>query len=462
MLFNSLAFAVFLPTVFAIYWSLDRVGLRAQNLFLVAASYFFYGWWDYRFAGLMAVSSAVDFILGVALENETRADRRRLLLGVSLTVNLGILGFFKYFNFFADSAVVLLRAVGFHPDPVTLNVILPVAVSFYTFQELGYIFDVYRRTIRATTDPVAFFAFVSFFPHLVAGPIQRTNTLLPQMERPRRFDALLAHDGLRQMLWGFVKKVVVADNLAGPVSSVFANPGAFDRASLMLSAAGFALQLYCDFSGYSDIAIGTARLFGVSIMRNFAYPYFATNFRDFWRRWHISLSTWFRDYVYIPLGGSRLPGFRHARNILIVFAVSGLWHGAGWTFVIWGLLNGIYFLAFPALPGRFARFAAPGVFTLWALSLVFFRSSSLGIAVTYFRGLFGPAAAASVLTSYPRWALTLAAIVLACEWAQRDRPHALDIGHWFMPLRWSTYVVLGLSVAWLGAFGENPFIYFQF
>ena len=340
MLFNSLIFPIFLVAAFAIYWLLARAPLKVQNLFLIGASYLFYGWWDPRFLSLIFVSSLVDYVVGRVLAKETRPGRRKTLLTVSLLTNLGILGFFKYFNFFIDSFVELLALVGIEAHVTTLRIILPVGISFYTFQTLSYTIDIYRKKIDHTEDAIAFFAFVSFFPQLVAGPIERAASLLPQFLRKREFELDKAKDGMRQMLWGFFKKVVIADNVAGHVNTIFDGYHSYDGFTLFLGVFFFAIQIYCDFSGYSDIAIGVARLFGFSLMRNFAFPYFSRDIAEFWRRWHISLSTWFRDYVYIPLGGSRTATrARHIANIIITFTVSGLWHGANWTFVIWGFLN---------------------------------------------------------------------------------------------------------------------------
>ena len=347
MLFNSLVFAVFLPAVFIAYWAVGAARWRVQNMLLIVASYVFYGWWDARFLGLIILSSAVDYFLGQALHRAEDDRRRRQFLGLSLLVNLGVLGVFKYFNFFVDSARTALMSLGLAPPAIALEIILPVGISFYTFQTLSYTIDIYRRRLEPVDEPTTFFAFVAFFPQLVAGPIERARRLLPQFQGPRTFDASAASDGLRQMLWGFVKKVIVADNLAPMVELTFTQYETLDGVALLCGALLFSVQLYCDFSGYSDMAIGMARLFGIRLSQNFAYPYFARTMREFWRRWHISLSTWFRDYVYIPLGGARVSMRRAAVNVMIVFGVSGLWHGAAWTFVVWGLLNGLYTL--PAL-----------------------------------------------------------------------------------------------------------------
>jgi len=344
VLFNSISFAVFLPVVFTLYWLLKRRGPRTQNLLIILASYVFYGWWDYRFLSLIVISSAVDYLAGGRISPETRPRWRKCWLAVSLAVNLGVLGFFKYFDFFAQSAQELMMSLGLNPDFPTLRIILPVGISFYTFQTLSYTIDIYRKKTPAIRDPVAFFAFVAFFPQLVAGPIERAKSLLPQFLRARNFDGVAARDGCKQILWGLFKKVVIADRLAGVADPVFADYAAYSGADQGIAIFAFAIQIYCDFSGYSDIAIGTARLFGINLMQNFSFPYFSRDIAEFWRRWHISLSTWFRDYVYVPLGGNRKGLAVRARNVMITFLVSGLWHGANWTFVAWGLIHGLLFL----------------------------------------------------------------------------------------------------------------------
>src|SRR5262245_51868486 len=331
MLFNSFGFLLFLPTVFFLFWLLRPAGVRAQNVLLIAASYLFYGMWDYRYLVPLFGSSLIDFVVGMKLASTTEPRLRKVLIGISLVTQLGLLCFFKYYGFFIDSFVGFLGALGLHADVATLRIILPVGISFYTFQTLSYTIDVYRDRLVATRDPIAFFAFVSFFPQLVAGPIERAARMLPQFQTPRTFDVARAKDGMRQMLWGFFKKVVVADNMAGQVHNTFGASGQAGSGLLHLGALLFAFQIYCDFSGYSDIAIGCARLFGIDLMRNFAFPYFSRSMAEFWRRWHIALSSWFRDYVYIPMGGSRVGRARRVRNIVATFALSGLWHGAAWT-----------------------------------------------------------------------------------------------------------------------------------
>ncbi|MCK5760566.1 MAG: MBOAT family protein, partial [Candidatus Delongbacteria bacterium] len=344
MLFNSIEFAIFLPIVFILYWFVFKKNLKAQNFFILTASYIFYGWWDWRFLSLIFFSSIVDYIVGIKLGKTEKPGLRKILLLTSISVNLGFLGFFKYFNFFSESFADAFTLFGTSIEPSRLNIILPVGISFYTFQTLSYSIDVYRKKLEPTNDIVAFFAFVSFFPQLVAGPIERATHLLPQFYKKRKFDYFRAVDGSRQILWGLFKKIVVADNCAVYANDIFKNYEQYSGGTLLLGGVFFAFQIYGDFSGYSDIAIGTGRLFGFSLMRNFAFPYFSRDIAEFWRRWHISLSTWFRDYVYIPLGGSKGSSLLKVRNIFIIFLVSGFWHGANWTFLAWGFLNALYFI----------------------------------------------------------------------------------------------------------------------
>ncbi|MBL7965017.1 MAG: MBOAT family protein [Flavobacteriales bacterium] len=477
MLFNSLAFALFLPVVFALYWAVQHRSLRLQNALIVLASYVFYGWWDWRFLSLIALSSLLDLGVGVALGNTGQASKRRVLLGVSIIGNLGMLGVFKYFDFFATSFAALLARFGLHADPVTLGFILPVGISFYTFQTLSYTIDVYRRQLEPCRDPLAFFAYVSFFPQLVAGPIERATQLLPQFQQRRSFDAALATDGLRQMLWGFFKKVVIADNCAPVVAEIFGHSGQHHGGTLLLGAFLFAFQIYGDFSGYSDIAIGTGRLFGFRLMRNFAYPYFSRDIAEFWRRWHISLNTWFRDYLYIPLGGSRGTRAQQVRNILAIFLVSGLWHGANWTFVAWGAFNALLFLPvmFRGTNRRNLGDAAPGrllptlrealgillTFGLTLIAWVFFRATDIGHAWRYLKGLCSTTLFQASPHTDP-WLIGLIAVLLGAEWLQRTRPHALDVAHLAPLTRRALYLGTFLLIFFFGRFAKTDFIYFQF
>lgn len=487
MLFNSLDFAIFLPVVFIVYWFLLNKNLRAQNFFIILASYLFYGWWDWRFLSLIAFSSTVDFLVGIAFSRVDDPRRRKLLLLTSVCVNLGFLGFFKYYNFFLDN---LVQAFTFFGQPISsrgLEIVLPVGISFYTLQALSYTIDVYRRKLEPTKDPFAFFAFVSFFPQLVAGPIERATNLLPQFYVKRKFEYGKAVDGMRQMLWGLFKKIVIADNCAIYVNDIFANYNDYSGITLFMGGVLFAFQIYADFSGYSDIAIGCARLFGFSLMRNFAFPYFSRDIAEFWRRWHISLSTWFRDYLYIPLGGSRGDQWAKVRNTMIVFAVSGFWHGARWTFIIWGILNALYFLPLllsnrnrknvdtvaegRLLPQFRELLHMASTFLLVVLAWIFFRSESLSHARHYLQRLFSSEFFKSPIKDV--WAintgnhvfhLTFALIFLVIiEWIQREKQHALELNHTQIPrvVRWSIYYGLIIVCFFMNGV-QQDFIYFQF
>ena len=343
MLFNSLDFAFFLPIVFILYWFVTG-NLKLQNFIIVASSYVFYSWWDWRFLSLILLSTMVDYAVGIGLSNQKDKRKRKMLLGTSILVNLGMLGFFKYYNFFLDNFIVAFSFFGAKIPANSLNIILPIGISFYTFQTLSYTIDIYKQKLAATRDFIAFSAFVSFFPQLVAGPIERATHLLPQFYTKRRFEYSKAADGLKQVLWGLFKKLVIADNCAIYANNIFNNSAEYSGSTLIVGALFFTFQIYGDFSGYSDIAIGISKLFGFNLIQNFAFPYFSRDIAEFWRRWHISLSTWFRDYLYIPLGGSKGGTWRTVRNIFIIFIVSGFWHGANWTFIIWGALNALYFL----------------------------------------------------------------------------------------------------------------------
>ncbi|MEQ1734732.1 MAG: MBOAT family O-acyltransferase, partial [Bacteroidia bacterium] len=344
MLFNSFSFAVFLPIVFILYWFAMRQKLKAQNVLLLIASYYFYACWDWRFLFLLVFSTGLDYYTGINIETATTNTTKKIWIWLSIIINLGFLAVFKYYNFFIASFTSATSAVGWHINPWTLNLILPVGISFYTFHGLSYVIDIYKNRIKAERNFIDYGLFVSFFPLLVAGPIERATHLLPQIKRKRTFNYLTAVDGLRQILWGLFKKIVIADTCASYVNEIFANINDQTGSTLVVSAIFFSFQIYCDFSGYSDIALGTARLFGFELLQNFSFPYFSRDIAEFWRRWHISLSTWFRDYLYIPLGGSKGNNMVKVRNTFIIFIVSGFWHGANFTFIVWGLLNAIYIM----------------------------------------------------------------------------------------------------------------------
>lgn len=480
MLFNSLPFAIFLPLVFLAYWFVLRQ-LRWQNLFLLSASYLFYGWWDWRFLSLLAFSSVVDFFVGKKIERTEDISLRKKYLSISLCTNLGLLGFFKYYNFFVEEFIAAFQSIGFNFHTGTLEIILPVGISFYTFQTLSYTIDIYRKKIKAVDDWVVFFAYVSFFPQLVAGPIERAANLIPQFTKPRTFNYDQARDGMQQILWGFFKKMVIADSCAPVVDTIFNNYAGLEAGSLILGAVLFAVQIYCDFSGYSDIAIGTARLFGFNLMRNFAFPYFSRDIAEFWRRWHISLSTWFRDYLYIPLGGSRVKTKgRLAFNVFAIFLVSGFWHGANWTFIAWGFLHALFFLP-NILLGKNRRYLGivaeekylPGImdslkmlstFSIVCLAWIFFRSESITDAFEYIWRIgtdfhFSP-------RPFRKYLILIAGIIILfiLEWWQRDKEHTLQLGkNQLNPfLRASIYVTTALAILLLSPSEKSAFIYFQF
>ena len=477
MLFNSIEFAFFLPLVFILYWGL-KGRIRSQNVLLLLASYVFYGWWDWRFLTLIIFSSFLDFTIGIQLDKTNQKSLRKLLLGLSLLFNLGMLGFFKYYNFFIESFVDAFTLIGVPFTADRLSVILPVGISFYTFQTLSYTIDVYKRELKATNDWVAFYAFVSFFPQLVAGPIERASNLLPQFSVPRFFDTEKAKDGLRQILWGLFKKIVIADNCAHYANEIFTNYEIYSGSTLVLGAIFFTFQIYGDFSGYSDIAIGTARLFGFNLMQNFAFPYFSRDIAEFWRRWHISLSTWFRDYVYIPLGGSRGNLGKKIRNVFIIFLLSGFWHGANWTFIVWGGLNALYFL--PLLlanknrtnvstivaEGRILPNIKEGLqmavtFGLTVVAWVFFRAESIGHALLYLKGMFSPSIFA-LPENRPMYLVGLILLFVLVEWLQRDKQFALDLSQWqSSKLRWGVYYIL-IAFVFVFSGHDQEFIYFQF
>lgn len=477
MLFNSIDFAIFLPLVFTLYWLIQK-HLQLQNALIVVASYVFYGWWDWTFLSLVFVSTVVDYAVGVGLSTAEGKGKRRLLLWTSMVVNLGLLGFFKYYNFFVENFVAAFTFFGAKLDISTLNIVLPVGISFYTFQTMSYSIDVYRRQLKPTKDFIAFSAYVTFFPQLVAGPIERATHLLPQFYTPRTFNYNKAADGMRQILWGMFKKVVIADNCAYYANLIFADSADASGSTLVLGALFFTFQIYGDFSGYSDIALGCSRLFGFDLMRNFAFPYFSRDIAEFWRRWHISLSTWFRDYLYIPLGGSQGGTWLKVRNTFIIFLVSGFWHGANWTFIVWGLLNAIYFLPLLLLgsnrnnidivaKGRWLpslrELLAMGVtFALTMLAWIFFRAENITHAVQYISGIFS-LSLLSVPTIFPITTLALLLFFVVIEWVGREGQYALQtLGlRWNRALRWGFYYALILAILFLGG-SQQEFIYFQF
>ena len=489
MLFNSITFALFLPIVFVLYWFVFQRNLKAQNFFIVVASYVFYGWWDWRFLILIILSSFCSWGCGLLIQRIDNMQITRSLLSrkfiviCDIVLNLGILGLFKYFNFFVENFISAFASVGIHLQPHTLNIILPVGISFYTFQGLSYSIDIYKRKIEPTKDIVAFFAFIGFFPLLVAGPIERAKNLLPQFIDKRNFIYEKAVDGLRQILWGLFKKIVIADNCATYVNYVFENYHDQTGSILLLGAIFFAFQIYCDFSGYSDIAIGTSRLFGIKAMRNFNYPYFSRDIAEFWRRWHISLTTWFRDYVYIPLGGSRVSKVKIIRNTFIIFLVSGFWHGANWTFIAWGAFHAVLFLPLilldrnrkntdtvadgKLLPSMKEILKMGLTFLLVLVGWVFFRANSIGQAFAYFEYIMNKSLFSLPLLKDMEMLTLQNVIFILCmlivEWFGRKEQFGLEkIGTGWKPVYRYTmyYVIIFLTFIFSGK--EQVFIYFQF
>ena len=479
MLFNSIHFAFFLPLVFALYWFLANKTLKLQNALLLTSSYFFYACWDWRFLFLLMFSTLLDYFTGLKMQDSKNQTAKRFWFWLSVIVNLGFLGVFKYYNFFADSFAVAVSHFGIKVNPLSLSVILPVGISFYTFHGLSYVIDIYKNRINAERNFIDYSLFVSFFPLLVAGPIERATHLLPQIKKHRVFDYTKMVDGLRQILWGLFKKVVIADNCATFANEIFNNSAHLSGSTLVLGAILFTFQIYGDFSGYSDIALGTARLFGIELLRNFAFPYFSRDIAEFWRRWHISLSSWFRDYLYIPLGGSNGGTWMKIRNTFIIFIVSGFWHGANWTFIVWGALNAFYFL--PLLLANSNRnnleIVAQGkllptikellqiatTFCLTVFAWIFFRAESLRHAQSYISGMFSKSLF-TIPSIRPNHMILLIVFFMFIEWLGREEQYALaKLGLlWKKPIRWAFYVLLIFLLGIYMISEETTFIYFQF
>ena len=479
MYFNSIDFAIFLPIVFLLYWFVTQKNLKLQNALIVVASYVFYGWGDWRFLSLIVFSSLVDYSIGLALKKEEQQSKRKLLLWTSIGVNLGFLGFFKYYNFFVDNFVSAFSFFGQPIQPNTLDIILPVGISFYTFQTLSYTIDVYKRKLEPTSNLISFLAFVSFFPQLVAGPIERATHLLPQFYKKRVFHYSLAVNGCRQILWGLFKKIVIADNCAEYANLIFNNSSDYSGSTLFMGALFFTFQIYGDFSGYSDIAIGTSRLFGFDLKQNFAFPYFSRDIAEFWRRWHISLSTWFRDYLYIPLGGSQGGTLMKVRNTFIIFLVSGFWHGANWTFIAWGFLNALYFLPLlltnknrkhttsvvaqhHSLPNIKELIHISFTFLLTVLAWVFFRANNLSHAFNYLKGIASKSIF-SLPEVRPSYLIVLIVFFICIEWMGRRSLFAIENllirKHFSVKL---TFYIFLIVLMFLFYGKEQAFIYFQF
>jgi len=475
MLFNSIEFLVFLPIVFCLYWFIFKKNNQVQNAFVVLASYFFYGWWDWRFLILIAITSFCSWYSGILIDKNICDGNKKIAKAINITniiLNLIILGFFKYYNFFIESFFDIFPSL--RNDQLLVTVILPVGISFYTFQALSYSIDVYREKIKPTKNVIAFFAFVSFFPQLVAGPIERATNLLPQFLQKRKFDYATATDGCRQMLWGFFKKMVVADNCALFVDQVWNDIYSYNGSTLFIAAVLFSFQIYCDFSGYSDIAIGTAKLFGIQLKRNFNVPYFSRDIAEFWRRWHISLTTWFRDYIYIPLGGSRVGKWKVVRNTFVIFLVSGFWHGANWTFILWGAFHALLFLPLilmgknrrynntvasgKLLPSAKEFFQIALTFILATIGWIIFRADSFEQICLYFKTMLNGS-----FFTVPQISINFVYIIilLIVEWITRERKFEFDIHIKNKAIRYIIYYAIGIACVLLSTQQEN-FIYFQF
>jgi alginate O-acetyltransferase complex protein AlgI len=478
MLFNSLNFAIFLPIVFILYWFVVNKKFEHQNILLLASSYFFYACWDWRFLALLMFSTVLDYCTGIKMSRATTQNSKNFWFWLSICINLGFLAVFKYYNFFAASFADAISNLGLQASPWTLNLILPVGISFYTFHGLSYVIDIYRDRIKAEKNIIDYAVFVSFFPLLVAGPIERATHLLPQIQKKRTFNYADAVDGLRQILWGLFKKVVIADQCAEYANVIFNNADDYSGSTLLLGAFLFAFQIYGDFSGYSDIALGTARLFGINLLKNFDFPYFSRDIAEFWRRWHISLSTWFRDYLYIPLGGSKGGTWMKIRNTFIIFLVSGFWHGANWTFIIWGLLNAVFIM--PSiifntnrnnldtvakgkhLPSIKEFFSILVTFTLTVLTWVFFRAQNLTYAISYLRSVFSESLF-TIPQIKPVSVLLFIMVFILIEWFGKERNYALENFGFRWPRivrRVFYYVLVILIISFSG--NEQEFIYFQF
>jgi len=479
MLFNSINFAIFLPIVFIIYWFVTNKSLKNQNILLLVSSYFFYACWDWRFLFLLMFSTLLDYYTGIKMDEAANKSKKKFWFWLSICVNLGFLGAFKYYNFFASSFSEALSHFGFQVNPWTLKVLLPVGISFYTFHGLSYVIDIYKERIKPEKNFIDYSVFVSFFPLLVAGPIERATHLLPQIQRKRVFNYSQAVDGLRQILWGLFKKVVIADQCAEFANLIFNDYSSHSGGTLLIGAILFSFQIYGDFSGYSDIALGTARLFGIELLRNFSFPYFSRDIAEFWRRWHISLSSWFKDYLYIPLGGSKGGMWMKIRNTFIIFLVSGFWHGANWTFIIWGGLNALFIMPsiilntnrsnieivakgkiFPSMKDFFSILIT---FLLTTLAWIFFRSNSVSDALSFVGKIFSYSLFEITNTVFPKKLLIWLIVFVGFEWLGRQDEYALaNFGlKWPRFLRWALYYLIVVAVyAYSGS--EQQFIYFQF
>ena len=477
MFFNSLHFAVFLPLVFILYWYVGRSSKKMQNVILILASYYFYSCWDWRFLFLLVFSTFLDYYTALKVEQSKKESTRKIWFWVSVSINLGFLGIFKYYDFFAVSMANLLNSLGFHASPLLLKLVLPVGISFYTFHGLSYLIDIYLKRIKSEGNFIDYSLFVSYFPLLVAGPIERATHLLPQVKIARKFDYDQAKSGVYQILWGLFKKVVIADTCATYANAIFDNYESMNSLSLVMGAVYFAFQIYGDFSGYSDIALGVSKLFGIELLRNFNYPYFSRDIAEFWRRWHISLSSWFRDYVYIPLGGSKGSKAKQVRNVFVIFLLSGFWHGANWTFLAWGAINALYFLPLLLLNKNRnhvdtveMRFSLASLKTFWqilstfmlsCLAWIFFRAPSISSALDYIKRMFTQGVFNSQYLANQRYNYELVLLILlfvGFEWRYRNQIEPLS-GRY----SWAKVAFCLSGIVLWGVFSDyKEFIYFQF
>ncbi len=478
MLFNSIEFALFFSIVFVIYWFIGNKNIAVQNFFLLLSSCFFYAWWDVRFLCLILFSSLLDYYIGRGLSKTKHPKKQKLLLLLSLGINLGLLGFFKYCNFFIASFAAGFSLLGKKINVHTLEIILPIGISFYTFKTISYTIDVHRKKIQPCNNPIAYLAYVTFFPQLLAGPIEKAKDFLGQFEERRFFNYDIAVDGLRQILCGLFKKIVIADNCAAFANPIFNNSSNLSGSELFLGAFFFTFQIYGDFAGYSDISIGIAKLLGFKVKKNFAYPYFSRNMAEFWRRWHISLMDWFRDYLYIPLGGNRCGMRKQIRNVFLVFCISGFWHGANWTFIAWGLLNAVYFLPLllrktnraninTVAPGRLFPSAKEAMqisitFLLACIAWIFFRAENIQHAFFYLKTMLSNTLFSLPPPRYFNAFIVILLIFIAAEWIQREKEHFLQIGGiGHAALRWSVYYIAIILILIYPGYSQS-FIYFQF
>jgi alginate O-acetyltransferase complex protein AlgI len=477
MLFNSINFVLFLPFVFLMFWFLSNGKIKIQNYILLISSYYFYSCWDVRFLILLIFSTFIDYISGIKI-SRVFGQRKKIWFYISIIINIGFLGFFKYYNFFIESFQETLHQLGVNFNPWTLKIILPVGISFYTFHGLSYVIDIYKGRIKPEYNFINYSVFVSFFPLLVAGPIERASHLLPQIKKIKVFDYSMAYVGLKQILWGLFKKVVIADQCSEYANLIFTNYSDYSGSTLYIGAMFFTFQIYGDFSGYSDIALGSAKLFGINLLKNFSFPYFSRDIPEFWRRWHISLSSWFRDYLYIPLGGSKVNILKKIRNIFIIFIVSGFWHGANWTFIFWGALNAFFMLPYILFnsnrtnikivalgkntPSFREVFSILFTFNLIICLWIFFRAYNLNHAFQILSIIFSPTFF-TLPTVLPIELFLLIIIFIFIEWLGRESDFAIEKIDYnvFKIFKWMFYYLIVFMVIYYSG-SEQKFIYFQF